>query len=93
MAKTNTKTTITITPDVKPTKQSRLLESLKRGSDFSAKQIASRFRTSMAGAYDLVYQLRNKGHDVMLKDIVTNTGDVMTVYAMAQPKRRSRRAA
>ena len=93
MAKTNTKTTVTFTPDVKPTKQSRLLSSLKNGVDFSAKQIASRYNTSMAGAYDLVRQLRNKGHDIMLKDVVTSTGEVMSVYAMAQPKRRSRRAA
>lgn len=90
MAKTNTK--ITITADVKPTKQNRLLSSLKNGTNYTARQISERFHTSMAGAYDLVFQLRNKGHDIMLKDIVTHSGDVMSVYAMAQPKRGRRRA-
>ena len=92
MAKTNTKTTVTFTPDVKPTKQSRLLSSLKNGVDFSAKQIASRYNTSMAGAYDLVRQLRNKGHDIMLKDVVSSTGEVLSVYYIPQKKSRRRAA-
>jgi hypothetical protein len=73
------------------TYQTRLLSSLQNGVDFTAKQISSRFNTSIDGAYTLVYRLRNKGHDVKLKELVTKSGDTLYVYSM--PKRRSRKRA
>lgn len=73
------------------TYQTRLLNSLKNGCDFTAGQIASRFNMSTASAYDLVFRLRSKGHNIQLKEIVTDSGNLMNVYAL--PKRNQRRFA
>lgn len=76
------------------TNESRLLSSLKNGQNFTARQIASRFNTSMDAAYSTVRRLRDKGHDVSMREIVSKTGHVLNVYTLpAKTKTRSRKAA
>ena len=45
----------------------------------TARQIASRYR--VANPYDLVYRLRNEGHDIYSDKIVNSRGEVVTQYA------------
>jgi Helix-turn-helix domain len=44
----------------------------------TARQIASRYR--VANPYDLVYRLRNEGHEIYSDKIVNSHGKVVTQY-------------
>jgi hypothetical protein len=44
----------------------------------TARQIASRYR--VANPYDLVYRLRNEGHEIYSDKIVNSRGEVVTQY-------------
>lgn len=44
----------------------------------TARQIASRYR--VANPYDLVYRLRNEGHEIYSDKIVNSRGKVVTQY-------------
>ena len=63
------------------TKTQRVLEALQNGSQLTARQIQARYRTS--NAYDIVFRLRNQGHNIVLVDRTNSKGETRNFYTYA----------
>ena len=68
------------------TKQDRLLEALKQGQEFTARQIEHRFK--LANPTAAVSNLRTKGYAVYANPRVNGRGEIYTKYRLGTPSRR-----
>jgi hypothetical protein len=64
----------------------RLLDTLRTGTELTAKQIRSRYR--IANPYDLVYRLRENGHRIELLERINSKGVTKNFYKLVQSKKR-----
>jgi len=67
-------------------KKARVLEALKNGETFTAKQIAARF--SAKNPYEVVRSLREDGYAIYANERTNSKGATKTFYRLGTPSRR-----
>ena len=68
----------------------RLLNTLRNGTELTAKQISARFRVSQP--YHLVYRMRENGFDVKLTERTNSKGQTKNFYSLTETKRKRKTA-
>jgi hypothetical protein len=68
--------------------QIRLLDTLRMGTELTAKQIRSRYM--VANPHDLVYRLRENGHRIELIERVNSKGVTKNFYKLVETKKRKK---
>jgi len=67
-------------------KISRVVAALKAGEQFTAKQLASRFKVANPTA--MISSLRNEGYSVYANKSTNSKGEVKTKYRLGTPSRK-----
>ena len=65
------------------TQKAKLLSSFKKGSEFTAKQIATRF--GVANPTAMINNLRNEGYAIYANQRTNSLGETYTKYRLGRP--------